>query len=809
MPPVPPLSAEHGCRRCDPTSLGFTTTAEITPTNGTFGQARADEAIRFGIDFHAPGYNIFVLGPPGLGRYSAVRRLLNLQAASAPRPRDICYVNNFNDANRPGSLLLPPGRGVLLRRDMQHFADELGPAIDAALEGDAHRSRMESLQEQFKNRQEEALHQLARDAGEAGIGLLRTPQGFAFVPVKKSGETLGHDEFEALPQDKREALETHINEFGDRLHKLLQQFPRWQREFHSQIRQAGRDAVSLAVGHLIEELKATYADLPEVVDFLSRVERDVIDTGENLREQERTEGDTVSVSMTGQISLQRYQVNLLVDNSGLTAAPVVEEPNPNHQNLVGRVEQLAHLGTLVTNFTLIRAGAVHRACGGYLILDAIRVLTQPYAWEGLKRVLRTGLITIESLGQVFGYSTTVGLEPEPIPFDGKVVLVGERRIYYLLRDLDPEFGALFKVAADFEDAVPWDDKNIRHFAEWLAILERSVGARPLDAAAVARMVEHSARMAHDSERLSCDKRRTMDLLRQADHFAGLRGNAVIGREDIVQALKAQVRRADRLRDEILQHALRNIQLINTSGSHAGQVNGLSVIDLGDFSFGHPMRITATTRVGEGEVIDIEREIELGGPLHSKGVLILSSFLAMRYSHSVPLSLSASLVFEQSYGEVEGDSASLAELCALLSALSGAPIKQSLAVTGSVNQHGLVQAIGGVNEKVEGFFDLCAARGLTGDQGVIVPQANVAHLMLREDVVDALREDRFRLYAVNDVDEAIELLTGVAAGVPDAAGNVPAGSINYRVAAQMTALAGMRQAFASPKDSARRKRHGGA
>jgi len=805
MPPVPPLSALQSLRRCDPATLGFATTAEITPSNGTFGQARADEAIRYGITHRAPGYNIFVLGPAGLGRYSAVRRLLKLQAATDPRPCDLCYVNNFDDANRPLSLRLPAGRGAVLKRDMMRFADELGPAIDAALESDGHRSRMESLQETFKERQEAALRDLAHDASLAGIGLLRTPQGFAFVPVDKNGEPLRHEKFENLPQARQDDLSRSIEDFGERLHKLLQEFPRWQRDFHAHIRQAGRDAVSLAVGHLIEELKAAWSDNAPVQDFLDRVEKDVIETGENLREQERAEGDTVSISMTGQISLQRYQVNLLVDNANLTAAPVIEEANPNHQNLVGRVEQLAHLGTLVTNFTLIRAGALHRACGGYLMLDALRVLTQPYAWEGLKRVLRTGQITIESLGQVFGYATTVALEPEAIPFDGKVVLVGERHIHYLLRELDPEFGALFKIAADFEDAVPRDEANIRHYAERLAILIRDAKLRPLDAPAVARMIEHSGRLAQDAERLSCDKRRTLDLMREADTIAAAAGRAIITREDIDLAQKAQIHRAERLKNEIQRHVLRGIQMIATSGVQAGQINGLSVVDLGDFAFGHPVRITATARVGEGEVIDIERETELGGPLHSKGVLILGSFLATRYSHNLPLSLSASLVFEQSYGEVEGDSASLAELCALLSALSGAPIKQSLAVTGSVNQHGRVQAIGGVNEKIEGFFDLCAARGLNGEHGVILPESNVGHLMLREDVVEAIAQQKFHLYAVGDVDQAIELLTGINAGVPDAQGNAPADSINYRVASQMAKLAALRQAFASPKEKTRRKR----
>jgi lon-related putative ATP-dependent protease len=574
----------------------------------------------------------------------------------------------------------------------------------------------------------------------------------------------------------------------------MKQIPVWHRELQTRVRDLSRETLKDSLSHLVEELKQTYADLPEVVAFLDAALQDLIESGQSLREQPRQESESDFMGLTGTIALQRYQVNLMVDNSGLQGAPVIYEDNPAHHNIVGRVDQIAQMGTLVTNFLLVKAGALHRANGGYLVLDATKVLAQPYAWEGLKRALRAGRIQIESLGQVYGLISTLSLEPEPIPIDLKVVLIGERLLYYLLSDYDPDFQELFKVAADFESDVPRDGGNTRLYAQLVATLARAHGLKPLDAPAVGRVIEHAARLAGDAQKLTTHTRRITDLLREADHFAAQRGGAVVERADVEQALTAQVRRADRLRVRHQESIIEHVRLIDTDGLRAAQINGLAAMSLGDQIFAHPVRITAAVRLGEGDVIDIEREVELGGAIHSKGVMILSAFLGARFGRAMPLSLTASLVFEQSYGPVEGDSASLAELCALLSALAGAPIRQSLAVTGSVNQHGMVQAIGAVNQKIEGFFDICSARGLTGDQGVLIPMANVRNLMLREDVVRAAGDGRFHIYPVAEVDEAIELLTGIASGTPDEKGVVPEGSINHLVASQIAEMSARRQSF---------------
>ena len=795
MPETKPLDPQSLYRRCAPSLLEFETTADLSGATEIVGQSRATDAVQFGIDIKRPGFNLFVLGEPGSGRHSAVRRLLEAKAAGEPAPSDWCYVNNFSEPNMPRLLRVPPGRGALLKRDMQQFVAELSKAITAAFESDEYRARIEAIQEEFKQKEEGSLRELGQESAEKGIALLRTPHGFVFAPIKGE-ETMGPDEFEKLSDEEKERLGKLIEEYGERLHKLMLQFPRWRRDMQGRIKEASRDTLRLAVGHLIEELKERYTDLLNVLEFFDQVMRDVVEIGEELREQPKSEGDMSGVVVSGSISLTRYQVNLLVDHDAAKVAPVVFEDNPIYPNLVGRVDHVAHMGMLVTNFTFIKAGALHRANGGYLVLDAVKVLTQPYAWEGLKRALRSGVVRIESLGQVFGLVSTLPMEPEPMPLAVKVVLVGEPLHYYLLKEYDPEFDELFKVAADFENDIKRDDASTRLYAEFIATLGRGSGLRPFDRGAVARVIEQGARLAGDSEKLTASRRLIADLMQEADHCAGNAGRQIVAREDVEAALKAQIRRADRLRQRLHEQILRDNLLISVDGTHVGQVNGLAVFDLGDFVFAHPVRITATARIGEGDVIDIERESELGGAIHSKGVMILSSFLASRYSRHMPLSLNASLVFEQSYGPVEGDSASLAELCALMSALSGVPIKQSLAMTGSVNQYGRVQAIGGVNEKIEGFFDICKSRGLTGEQGVLIPESNVKHLMLREDVVAACTEGKFRIHAVAEVDEAIELLTGVPAGVPDEQGMVPEGTLNYLVAAQLAEMSAVRQAFAS-------------
>ncbi len=800
------LTAAQLRTRCDPAQFAFDDTAALAPPAEPFGQARATEALRLGLEVAGSGYHVFVLGQPGSGRHALARQLLRDHASRRPTPVDWCYLYNFAEPNKPRALNLPPGEGARLHHAMEDFSGEVAKAIRAALESDEYRSRIEAIQQEHKQREEGGLQALGRDALAQGVVLIRTPDGFGFAPVR-DGEPMRADEAEALPEAERTRIDQAIAHLGQRLQHLLHELPRVRRERQTRVRDATRDAMTLAAGHLVDELKERFAQHPQVLQFLDEVMSDVTVAGQQLHESadDEEEGEP----LRGTLSLLRYQVNLLVGHDPRDHAPVIEVDHPTYQNLVGRIDHVAHLGTLLTNFTMIKPGALHRAHGGYLLLDAVQVLSQPYAWDGLKRALKSGRVSIESLPEALGFAGTLPLEPESIPVSVKVVMFGEREHFYLLQELDPEFDALFKIAADFEDAVPRDAVHTLHFAGMLGALARRSGLRPLDREAVARLVEHGARLAEDAAKLDTRIQPLDEVLHEADAYAARAGRAVIGVDQVREALSARERRLDRLRDTLRDEMLRHTLVIATQGARVGQVNGLVVTELGGFQFGHPVRITATVRLGEGTLVDIERESELGGPIHSKGVMILAAFLGARYAPAAPLSLSASLVFEQSYGPVEGDSASLAELCALLSALGDVPIRQSLAVTGAVDQFGDVQAVGGVNDKIEGFFDICRARGLDGQQGVLIPRANVQHLMLREDVVEAAVQGRFHVWAVDDVDDALGLLTGVPAGRPDARGQIAPGSVNHQVAVRLAQLSSARVAEAKPRRpaaGAHRKAH---
>jgi lon-related putative ATP-dependent protease len=785
-------------KHCDPAHLNFKTTADLEALSELIGQARALEAIRFGVSIRRDGYHVFVLGPAGAGRYSLVARELEGRAASEHSPRDWCYVNNYEAPHKPQAICLPTGRGEQFQRHMREFVEELRSVIPAAFESEEYHKRIEAMNEDFKRRQEDAIEDFGKLAREKGIGLIQTPTGFALAPLKND-EVITPDEFDKLPEEEQQKFKQEIRDLEEQLHKIIHHFPRWRREHHAKIRDFNRDTIGLAVAHLIEELRAHYADLPEIQKYLDATQADLIENAGELHEPGSAEGIEGVATAT---PLQRYEVNLMAKDGSVPGAPVVYEDHPTYQNLVGRIEHLSHMGTLVTNFGLIKPGALHRANGGYLILDVAKLLVQPYAYEGLKRALQTREIRIESLGEYFGLVSTLSLQPQPIPLDVKLVLFGERIFYHLLYQLDPDFTDLFKVAADIEDEVERTPENSMLYARMIAALVGKHKLSPFSQLAVARLIEHSSRLAGDASRMATHVRSLNNLLVESEHFAQAAHHDVVAAEDVQHAIDAQIHRASRLHEEMRRQILDGTILIDTDGAQVGQVNGLAVISLGSHNFAQPSRITATTRLGEGNVVDIEREVELGGAIHSKGVLILSSFLAARYSHSMPLSLNASLVFEQSYGGVEGDSASMAELCALLSALSGLPIRQGLAITGSVNQYGQAQAIGAVNEKIEGFFDVCKARGLTGEQGVLIPASNVKHLMLRNDVVQEVRAGRFFIHAVEDVDQAIALLTGVQAGEPDAEGNVPEGTVNYLVSAQLLLLSQMRKEYAG-RNGARR------
>lgn len=791
-----PLPPEQLYAVCDPSTLGFSSTDELPELDSALIHPRAVGAMHLGLDIPHEGYNLFVLGETGSGRHAIIHQLLEAERRHGTPPADWCYVNDFSHTTRPKLLRLPGGRGARLRDDMQHFVEELIPAISAVFESDEYRSRIDAMQEEEKHREEAALHELGHAAAELEVAFLRTPHGFAFVPMKSAEATMSQDEFEQLPEERQLALTGHIKAMHERLHKLMNDFPRWRRDMQNRIKEAGSEALRATVTHLVDDLKPAYADLPAVGAYLDAALQDIIESGESLRESSRSEDDSETTTYSGSIAVQRYLVNLLVENPADGGRPVVYEDHPTLQNLVGRIEHVVHMGTLLSNFTLIRAGALHRANGGFLVLDAVKVLSQPYAWEGLKRCLRAGEVRIESLSDLIGLTSTVQIEPEPMALELKVVLIGERLVYYLLSQYDAEFPALFKINADMESEIPRSAENTAHYARLIATLARRDSLPPLSAAAVARIIEHASRLASDAQRLSTRTQALDDLLHEASHFAATSAAPRVEVEHVETALAAHRQRNERLRERYRDEILRGTLLVDTAGSHVGQVNGLAVIQLGDSSFAHPVRITATARVGDGEVIDIEREVKLGGPIHSKGVLILSSFVASRFGAKAPLSLRASLVFEQSYGGVEGDSASLAELAALLSAIAGVPLHQSVAVSGSVNQFGAVQAVGGINEKIEGFFDICVARGLSGEQGVLIPAANVADLMLRREVVDAARAGQFHIWAVSDVDEALELLTGLTAGKADEKGEMPAGTFNARVAEGLARLAKMRRDFAA-------------
>ena len=795
-----PLAPEVLYRQCNPEELQFQTTSELADLSEIIGQSRAVEAVQFGIGIRREGFNLFLLGPAGIGKYSTVRRFLERQAATEPAPPDWCYINNFEDPEKPRALELPAGRGSKLQAEVEKLIEELRSAIPAVLESENYRTRKQMIEQEIKDRQEKAFDEVQGEADEKGIALLRTPTGLVLAPVR-NGEVVGPDDFQKLPEAEREKIEVEIAALQQKLQAVLRRAPDWERERREKIKQLNRELTMLAVGQHIDELKEQYADLPEVAGFLETMKQNVVENADEfLTPPEHPlaalAGIAPAQAPRGSSSLRRYRVNLLVEHDAQAGAPVVYLDHPTFQNLVGQVEYISQLGALTTDFNLIRAGALHRANGGYLILDALKLLTQPYAWEGLKRALHGREVRVQSLGQMLGLVSTVSLDAQPIPLRVKVVLMGERLLYYLLSAYDPEFPELFKVGADFEERMDWNAENAQLYARLIATIARQEGMFPFDRGAVARLVEHSARLAGDAHKLSMHTRALGDLLRESDYWARAAAHPVVTAVDVQRGIDAQIRRADRLRERLLEEILQGTLLIDTQGERAGQVNGLSVLQLGAYSFGHPSRITARVRLGKGEVIDIEREVELSGPIHSKGVLILSSLLSARYAPDRPLSLSASLVFEQSYSGVEGDSASSAEYYALLSALSGLPVRQSLAVTGSVNQYGQVQAIGGVNEKIEGFFDLCSGRGLTGSQGVLIPASNQRHLMLKSAVVDAVRAGQFHIYAVETVDQGIELLTGVAAGERDAAGKFPAGSVNALVEARLVELADKRQAAAA-------------
>jgi predicted ATP-dependent protease len=778
-------------RACDP--------GQLPAPDSTFadvlippGQQRALDAIEFGLGIRRHGYNIFVFGNNGSGRHALVLDRLQKQAAGEPTPDDWCYINNFDEPRNPRVLQLPPGRAEQLRAAMRRLIEELLAVLPGVFDRDEFRGRREKLDEKLKQQHEDAFGELARKAEEKNIALVRTPVGFSLIPTRH-GEPMRPEHVQRLPESEREHIQADIDELHAELERILKQFPDWERQHRESVRDLVRETAAQVIEHLIHDVRAAFCDLAAVGAFLNQVEHDIHDHIDEFllagkARSEQTTPGRLEDANGGFNIFRRYRINVAVHRGQDSGAPVVYEDHPTYQRLAGRIEHMSEQGTLFTDFNLIVPGALHRANGGYLVLDAERLLMNWFSWDALKRAIRSRQLRVESVEETLGLGNSISLEPEAIPLDVTIVLIGSPLVYYLLSALDPELNDLFKVAAELEPDVARTDAAEVEYAQLLLTVARRDRLRAPQPAALARIIEYSARLAGDAQCLSTNMSTVIDLLQEANFFAEKAGSDGIGADHVQAAIDARVARADRLPTRMREEILRGTLRVETGGEAVGQINGLSVFTLGNAWFGLPSRITASARIGRGEVVDIERQVHLGGPIHSKGVMILTGFLAGRFGRNRRLSLAASLVFEQSYGGVEGDSASAAELFALLSAIGGVPIRQNLAVTGSVDQRGQIQAIGGVNDKIEGFFDVCRVRGLTGGQGVIIPQANAHELMLRTDVRDAVAAGQFSVYAINTVDEGIELLTGIPAGIPDATGEYPEGSVNRRVADQLAVFA---------------------
>jgi lon-related putative ATP-dependent protease len=764
---------------CDAGSLPFASTADLPSLEGMIGQERAVTATTFGVGMRQAGYNLFALGPARTGKTSTMKRVLTRAAEGEPTPSDFCYVHNFSDPYRPVALEVPAGRGRELSEEILRLAEECKARLPRAFESEEFERQKAKILEDLAQRQREEMERFEEAARAEKFAVLRGPGGLALTPAPL-GEPLTTEQYSALPDPEKRQIEARGETLNERMDASLRQLRQFEREARAAHEKLVRDVAAAAVRQLIQELREQFASLAPVERYLNEVEKDLIDHAEEFRSL----GEKAKVSLPFMPApggfLERYQVNVLVDRSGLHGAPVVVEPNPTYGNLVGRVEHHAHFGTLVTDFTLIRPGALHQANGGYLILEAIDVLRNFHAWDALKKALKSGSVRMEDPLEEWRLASAAGLAPEPIPLSVKVVLIGSPLIYYLLCALDEDFSELFKVKVDFDDSLPRTAEFELLYARFIGGVCRDEGLPSFSPGAVAKLIEQGSRLVSHQGRITSRLGDSLDLIRESAFWATQRGQTLVSAEDVSHAISQKVYRASLLEERVRRHMTEGTLLIATDGRAVGQVNGISVLALGDHAFGRPSRITARTFAGEPGVIDIEREAKLGGPVHSKGVMILSGYVAGRYAREHPLALSASIAFEQHYEEIEGDSASSAELYALLSSLARIPLDQSLAVTGSMNQLGEVQPVGGINEKIEGFFDLCRARGLTGRQGVLIPEANVRHLMLREDIVEAARDERFHIHAVSNVDEGLALLSGREAGVRGSDGRFPEGSFNAAV-----------------------------
>lgn len=778
------LAPEALTRRFSPEQFAFTHTDDLEPFRGVLGQERAVEALQFGVAMPRPGYNVYVMGEPGTGRFSFVKRYLKAEGKRQQTPSDWVYVNHFDDTREPRALELPSGSAGAFIADMNGLIDNLLSTFPAVFEHPSYQQKKGAIDRAFNQRYDRALDVIERASLEKDVALYRDASNVAFTPMAE-GKALDEAEFAQLPEEVREQFHEDIALLEERLNEELASLPQWKRESNNQLRQLNEETITLALQPLLAPLSEKYAENAAVCAYLQSVQLNLLRTVvEQLVEDSKTD------AAARKLLEEQYAPSLVVGHHADGGAPVVFEPHPTYDNLFGRIEYSTDQGALYTSYRQLRPGALHRANGGFLILEAEKMLGEPFVWDALKRALQSRKLKMESpLGEL-GRVATVSLTPQMIPLNIKLVIIGSRQLYYALQDHDPDFQEMFRVLVDFDEDMPMVDENLEQFAQLLRTRTNEEGMAPLTSDAVARLATYSARLAENQSRLSARIGDLFQLVSEADFIRQLASDEMTDAGHIERALKAKATRTGRVSQRVLDDMLAGIILIDTEGAAIGKCNGLTVLEVGDSAFGMPARISATVYPGGSGIVDIEREVNLGQPIHSKGVMILTGYLGSRYAQEFPLAISASIALEQSYGYVDGDSASLGEACTLISALSRTPLKQCFAITGSINQFGEVQAVGGVNEKIEGFFRLCEARGLTGEQGVIIPRANVATLMLDERVLQAVENGMFHVYAVSQADEALSLLVGEEAGVLDDKGQFTEGSVNARVVERLREIAEM-------------------
>ena len=768
---------------CDPQSMNYSSSAEVGSQGTIIGQERAVRAMRFGLDIQDKGFNIFVAGRPGTGRTTAIERFLDEIASAKPAPDDWCYVHNFEDSYRPHAMRLPAGQAREFQKDIEGLIKSITQEIQAAFEGEQYANERENALKSFQEQKEQLIENVGAFAQKNGFGLQATPMGIIPIPVK-DGKPMSDGNFLSLPEAEREQLKGTQEKIQNEVENALRQTRALDNSAQEALEKLDGQVVHFVLHHAMEQLVEKYKGQPDVLAHLEAIENNILENISQFKPTDEEKGPQLPGPK--RTPTDRYRVNLLVDNSKLQGAPVIVEMNPTYSNLFGRIEQEAFLGALVTDFTLIRGGSLHKANGGYLVLPAEDVIRNPFTWESLKRCLRNSEIAIEQPVEqpVF---TTKSLRPEPIPLDAKVILVGRGEIYQLLLAYDEHFNELFKVKADFDSQMDRTEAHIQDYASFVGTLCETEKLTHLDPSGLTRVVEHGSRLAEDQGKLSTRFGEIADVIREASYYARQEKAVLVTAGHIERAIEERYYRSALIQERIQELTAKDVIKIDVAGAAVGQVNGLSVLQLGDISFGQPSRITASIGLGESGVVNVEREAEMSGPVHTKGVLILAGYLAQLFAQDKPLSLNAHLVFEQNYGGVDGDSASSTELYAILSALSDLPVKQGIAVTGSVDQKGEVQAIGGVNEKIEGFYAVCKAKGLTGEQGVMIPASNVSNLMLKQEILEAVQADKFHIWSVDSIAEGIEVLTGLPAGVQEDGSFAP-GSVYSRADQRLANMA---------------------